>query len=72
MRQLAIIGFEFQIIDYHDKSNAPSTENSASAFKYMWNTEIVNNPISGAIAVYHLNLAEVSSIPFADSYSLVQ
>lgn len=41
-----------EILDYHlDESKAVSNENSASAFKYMWNTEIINNPITGAIAV---------------------
>uniref|UniRef100_A0A8R1HPP6 UDP-glucuronosyltransferase n=1 Tax=Caenorhabditis japonica TaxID=281687 RepID=A0A8R1HPP6_CAEJA len=38
-----------EIRDYHGTQNSQSNENSASDFKYMWNTEIINNPISGAI-----------------------
>lgn len=38
-----------EIVDYHDK-DAPSHEQSASVFKFFWDSEVVNNPITGAIA----------------------
>ncbi|EFP07055.1 CRE-UGT-1 protein [Caenorhabditis remanei] len=39
-----------ELVDYHDERNAEINENSASAFKFMWDTEIINNPITGALA----------------------
>lgn len=39
-----------EIIDYHNSENVPSNEQSASAFKFFWDNEIVNNPITGAMA----------------------
>ncbi|ULT87474.1 hypothetical protein L3Y34_006951 [Caenorhabditis briggsae] len=39
-----------ELVDYHDEKNAAFNENSASAFKFMWNTEIINNPVTGAFA----------------------
>ncbi|CAP28991.2 Protein CBR-UGT-2 [Caenorhabditis briggsae] len=37
------------IVDYYNK-DAPSHEQSASVFKFFWDSEVVNNPITGAIA----------------------
>ncbi|CAI2354374.1 unnamed protein product [Caenorhabditis sp. 36 PRJEB53466] len=39
-----------EIVDYHNTENAPTNEQSASTFKFMWDSEIVNNPVTGAIA----------------------
>lgn len=38
-----------EIVDYHNK-DAPNHEQSASVFKFFWDSEVVNNPITGAIA----------------------
>lgn len=38
-----------EIIDYYNK-DAPNHEQSASVFKFFWDSEVVNNPITGAIA----------------------
>ncbi|UMM35392.1 hypothetical protein L5515_008038 [Caenorhabditis briggsae] len=38
-----------EIVDYYNK-DAPSHEQSASVFKFFWDSEVVNNPITGAIA----------------------
>uniref|UniRef100_A0A1I7T4K6 glucuronosyltransferase n=1 Tax=Caenorhabditis tropicalis TaxID=1561998 RepID=A0A1I7T4K6_9PELO len=37
------------IIDYHNE-DAPSNEQSASVFKSFWDSEVVNNPVTGALA----------------------
>ncbi|KAF1749842.1 hypothetical protein GCK72_016387 [Caenorhabditis remanei] len=38
-----------EIVDYHNK-DAPNHEQSASVFAFFWDSEVVNNPITGAIA----------------------
>uniref|UniRef100_A0A1I7T4K7 glucuronosyltransferase n=1 Tax=Caenorhabditis tropicalis TaxID=1561998 RepID=A0A1I7T4K7_9PELO len=51
-----------ELIDYHDEKNAVSNENSASAFKFMWNTEIINNPITGALATSSVLFNEMKTM----------
>ncbi|CAI2354375.1 unnamed protein product [Caenorhabditis sp. 36 PRJEB53466] len=51
-----------EIVDYHDKETAPSNEASASAFNYLWNTEVVNDPLSGAISTSSVLFREMKAM----------
>ncbi|CAL2045118.1 unnamed protein product [Caenorhabditis brenneri] len=51
-----------ELVDYHDEKNAVINENSASAFKFMWNTEIINNPITGALATSSVLFNEMKAM----------